>query len=239
MGQPIDANGTQGSPDRRPGRPFSVSSSAPTWPRGEVEAPRFNSWAFLQSSVMQVAPRSDARRPGGWPHWRPPVQCYPRSSRMRREAHVRLCVQERLVCSAGVSPAGVTIGSPVAGRVGRRETDGPEAPRQPHPRDGRELSGRNDSEREVAPKVSSPGGRARNREGEGRTARRKPIDATGRSGGVVSDGTATRTHRATGEALLVPPRNRRKLGRPYNRRHREVGRRREGDGWVRSSAEAG
>ena len=54
--------------------------------------------------------------------------------------------------------------------------------------------------------MSSPGGRARNREGEGRTARRKPIDATGRSGGVVSDGTATRTHQATGEALLVPSR---------------------------------
>ena len=98
MGQPIDANGTQGAPDRRPGRPFSVSSSGPTWPRGEVEAPRFNSWAFLQSSVMQVAPRSDARRPGGWPHWRPPVQCYPRSSRMRREAHVRFL--------GGASPEG-------------------------------------------------------------------------------------------------------------------------------------
>src|SRR3954453_5312148 len=27
-------------------------------------------------------------------------------------------------------------------------------------------------------------------------------------------------------------------GRPYNRRHREVGRRREGGGWVRSSEEA-
>ena len=34
------------------------------------------------------------------------------------------------------------------------------------------LSGRNDCEREVAPKVRSPGGRARNREGEGSTARR-------------------------------------------------------------------
>src|SRR5262245_27880747 len=34
------------------------------------------------------------------------------------------------------------------------------------------LLGRNDGEREVAPKVRSPGGRARNREGEGSTARR-------------------------------------------------------------------
>src|SRR5436190_15639557 len=71
---------------------------------------------------------------------------------------------------------------------------------------GASCSGRNESEREVAPKVSSPGGRARNREGEGSTARRKPIDAAGRSGGVVSDGTTTRTRRATGEALLVPAR---------------------------------
>src|SRR5262245_60274703 len=115
------------------------------------------------------------------------------------------------MCSAGDRPAGVRIGSPVAGRAGRRVTQGPEAPQQPHPRDERKFSGRNESERVVAPKVSSPGGRARNREGEGHMARRKPIDATGRSGGVVSDGTAARTHRATGEALLVPLRNRRKL----------------------------
>src|SRR5262249_51714647 len=123
---------------------------------------------------------------------------------MKREFHVRLCVQERLVCSAGGKPAGVRIGSPVAGRAGRRETDGPEAPRRPHPRDECEWSGRNEREREVAPKVSSPGGRARNREGEGSRTRRKPIDAAGCSGGVVSDGTTARTHRATGEPLLVP-----------------------------------
>ncbi len=71
---------------------------------------------------------------------------------------------------------------------------------------GASCSGRNESEREVAPKVSSPGGRARNREGEGSTTRCKPIDRAGCSGGVVSDGTTTRTHQATGEALLVPTR---------------------------------
>src|SRR3954453_16006923 len=71
---------------------------------------------------------------------------------------------------------------------------------------GASRSGRNGSEREVAPKVSSPGGRARNREGEGRMARRRPIDAARCSGGVVSDGTTARTHQATGEALLVPAR---------------------------------
>ena len=71
---------------------------------------------------------------------------------------------------------------------------------------GASRSGRNESEREVAPKGRSPGGRARNREGEGSTARRRPIDAAGRSGGVVSDGTTTRIRRATGETLLVPAR---------------------------------
>src|SRR5437773_825754 len=110
------------------------------------------------------------------------------------------------MCPAGASPAGVRIGSPVAWRAGRRETNGPEAPRQPHLEGEGKLSGRNDCEREVAPKVRNPGGRARNREGEGCTARRKPIDAVSRSGGVVSDGTTTRIRRATGEALLVPAR---------------------------------
>jgi hypothetical protein len=127
-------------------------------------------------------------------------------SRMKRKFHVRLCVQKRLMCPAGVSPAGVRIGSPVARRAGRRETDEPEAPRHRHPRDGCKLPGRNASEREVASKVRSSGGRARNREGEGCTVRRRPIDAASCSGGVVSDGMVTRRHRATGETLLVPTR---------------------------------
>ncbi len=122
------------------------------------------------------------------------VRNEPPESRMRRKLQVRLCVQKRLMCSAGVSPAGVRIGSLVAGRAGRRVTKGSEAPRQPHLRDECKFSGRNDSEREVAPKVSSPGGRARNREGEGSMAHRNPVDAVGCSGGVVSDGTRTRTH---------------------------------------------
>jgi len=42
---------------------------------------------------------------------------------MSREVHVRLCVQLRLVCSAGVSPVRVTSRSPVAWMAGRRETD--------------------------------------------------------------------------------------------------------------------
>ena len=35
---------------------------------------------------------------------------------------VRLCVQQRLVCSAGVSPVGVKVRSPVAWIAGWRET---------------------------------------------------------------------------------------------------------------------
>ena len=49
---------------------------------------------------------------------------------------------------------------------------------------------------------------------------------TDRCGGTLwrggSGSTMTRMHRATGEALLVPSRNRRSRN-PYNRRHREVG----------------
>jgi len=38
------------------------------------------------------------------------------------KSHARLCVQRRLVCSAGVSPAGVKVRSPVAWIAGWRET---------------------------------------------------------------------------------------------------------------------
>ena len=43
---------------------------------------------------------------------------------MNREVHVRLCVQLRLACSAGVSPAGVRVRSPVAWMADWRETEG-------------------------------------------------------------------------------------------------------------------
>jgi len=42
---------------------------------------------------------------------------------MSREIQVRMCVQQRLVCSAGVSPAGVKVRSPVAWIAGWRETN--------------------------------------------------------------------------------------------------------------------
>jgi hypothetical protein len=87
MGQPIDANGTQAAPDRRSGRPFSGSSIASSWPRYEAmpqarkpaTLPHLNSRKLLRSSVSQVTPNTESRR----------FQRYPRSSRMRREAHVR------------------------------------------------------------------------------------------------------------------------------------------------------
>src|SRR5208283_6109822 len=43
-------------------------------------------------------------------------------SRMIREDHVRLCVQRKLACSAGDSPAGVRVRSPVVWIAGWRET---------------------------------------------------------------------------------------------------------------------
>ena len=44
-------------------------------------------------------------------------------SRINREVNVRLCVQIRLACSAGVSPAGVKVRSPVAWMADWRETE--------------------------------------------------------------------------------------------------------------------
>jgi hypothetical protein len=41
---------------------------------------------------------------------------------MSGNVHVRLCVQRRLACSAGDSPAGVRVRSPVAWIAGWRET---------------------------------------------------------------------------------------------------------------------
>ena len=46
---------------------------------------------------------------------------------------------------------------------------------------------------EMASKMRSPGGRARNREGEGSMERRNLVDTATHSGGVRSGGTMTRT----------------------------------------------
>src|SRR2546422_11659474 len=73
-----------------------------------------------------------------------------------------------------------------------------------------ESPGRNASEREMAPKDPRPRRPSGRSVREGTTGRRSLADAADRSGGVGSDSTVTRTHRATGEALLVPPRNQRR-----------------------------
>jgi hypothetical protein len=70
--------------------------------------------------------------------------------------HVRMCVQVRLVCSAGVSPAGVKTRSPVAWMAGRRET------KYLKPIDKAILGmvskspGRNESERTGGPESEKP-----------------------------------------------------------------------------------
>src|SRR6266853_6178571 len=44
------------------------------------------------------------------------------TSRMNREVQVRMCVQERLACSAGDKPAGAKVRRPVVRIAGWRET---------------------------------------------------------------------------------------------------------------------
>ena len=115
-----------------------------------------------------------------------------------------------LMCSAGVSPAGAKASSPVAWMAGRRETDVLEPIDKALGRRVSEWPGRNESERRGSlenaklrrPSVSCPR--------EGRRERRSLADAATPLRRGESDGTVTRTRgAATGEALLVPPRNRR------------------------------
>ena len=123
--------------------------------------------------------------------------------------HVRLCVQRRLACSAGERPAGARVRSPVVWIAGWRET------KTLKPIDNVSL-GKTTSHRavttvnaKVASKVRSPEGRALNRRAKAAWGSRNLTDAAPslRRGG--SDSTVARTCRATGEALLVPARNRR------------------------------
>jgi hypothetical protein len=69
------------------------------------------------------------------------------ADRLQRVAHDVLCVQQRLACLAGVSPAGVEIRSPIAWIAGRRETELSEAYRQVFRKGRSESAGRNESER--------------------------------------------------------------------------------------------
>ena len=122
---------------------------------------------------------------------------------------------QRQTCSVGDSPTGTRARRPVAWMAGWRETEPLEPIDEAIGRMVSELPGRNMSERRGSlenaklrrPSVSCPR--------EGSRERRSLADAATplRRGG--SDGTVTRTRgAATGEALLVPPRNRRsRVGR--------------------------
>jgi len=122
-----------------------------------------------------------------------------------------------LMCSAGGSPAGARASSPVAWMAGPRETEALEPIDKALRRRVSEFPGRNGSERRGSPETESPGGRAVANYAKAAGTRRRRADAAGplRRGG--SGGTVTRTRRATGEALLAPPRNRRKRVGPITR----------------------
>ncbi len=75
---------------------------------------------------------------------------------MSREIHVRLCVQLRLVCSAGVSPARVRIRSSIAWMAGIRETDYLKPIDKAIHWDVSELPGHNESERTDGPESENP-----------------------------------------------------------------------------------
>src|SRR5262249_6216713 len=119
---------------------------------------------------------------------------------------------QRQTCSVGGRPTGTRARRPVAWMAGRRETDPREPIDEAIGRMVSKLPGRNVSERRGSlenaklrrPSVSCPR--------EGSRERRSLADAATpvRRGG--SDGTVTRTRRTNGEALLVPPRNRRSQG---------------------------
>jgi hypothetical protein len=70
-----------------------------------------------------------------------------------------------------------------------------------------ESPGRNGSEREVASRMVSSGGRARTERAKAAWAVAGWLMRRFYSGGVISGGTVARGCRATGEALLVPGRN--------------------------------
>jgi hypothetical protein len=122
---------------------------------------------------------------------------------------VTACVQRRLACSAGDSPAGVEVRSPVAWIAGWRETDDLKPIDRSSLREGASHRAVTKVNADVASKtlpIRRPNPRS---EGEGSMDSRNLIDAADplRRGG--SDSTVTRTSRATGEALLAPVRNRR------------------------------
>jgi hypothetical protein len=70
--------------------------------------------------------------------------------------HVRVCVQLRLVCSAGVSPARERIRGPIAWMADMRETDYLKPIDKAIHRDVSESPGHNESERIGGPESENP-----------------------------------------------------------------------------------
>ena len=119
------------------------------------------------------------------------------------------CVQSNADVFSGGSPAGARASSPVAWMAGQRETDALEPIDEALGRRVSESPGRNESERRGSPETEEP---RRPSGWELREGSRDPSHAGWRDGALRrggSGGTVTRTRRATGETLLVPPRNRR------------------------------
>ena len=77
-------------------------------------------------------------------------------SRMTGDCHVRMCVQQRLVCSAGASPARVSIRGPIAWMADMRETDYLKPIDKAIHRDVSESPGHNESEGIGGPESENP-----------------------------------------------------------------------------------
>jgi hypothetical protein len=86
-------------------------------------------------------------RASGWRAISHEIRSQLDGSRMTRECHVRLCVQQRLACSAGNRPVGAKVRSPVAWIAKRRETEFLKPIDDRLLGRWRESSGRNESER--------------------------------------------------------------------------------------------
>ena len=151
---------------------------------------------------------------------------------------VRECVQESLVCSAGDRPAGAKVRSPVVWMAGRRETK----ILKPIDKDSR---GETTSRRAVIKvnalwprKVKGP------RAEPAPVGRRQHGVPKSDRCGIFTSAGWKRQHgdKDTPSNWRSPPRPGEKSpeqGRSYNRLNREIGRRREGGGWVRMSDEVG
>ena len=118
-------------------------------------------------------------------------------------------------CSVGDRPTGTRARRPVAWMAGGRETEPLEPIDEAIGRMVSEWPGRNVSERRGSLESAKPRRPSASCPREGSRDRRSLADATTPLRRGESDGTVTRTRgAATGEALLVPPRNRRsKVGR--------------------------